>query len=288
MNTIIQSPLATDPNKQQAWTLPDLLFMEAGVKEALLNTILSLIGNNYSSSTVYILQGCVRTGTADGGTGSTTVSAGSVFYNGEIFTVQGVTVSLAANYVVGTLTTTYGTAEVLKDGTSTNVQQIKQVVLSAGASGSGTANFSSFVKLKNNISISDATQVNTPTAGSYILFASSTPTNFQFTTPNDGITRNWRITFKTTHTNTPGGNTLTGAYLRLYNVTDSNILDFAETSHNNAASTGNAQTVFGTAFLDSGIVSLPPNKNIQVQINGISSHDGYNFTYNTLVALEIK
>jgi hypothetical protein len=145
MNTIIQSPLATDPNKQQAFTLPDLLFMEAGTKEALNNAILAIIGNSYSTSTPYVLFGCVRTGTADAGTGSVATTPGSIFYNGEVYTVPAFSGSLAANYLVGTITTTYGTGEVLKDGTSTNVQQINQIVFSAGASGSGTFNQNSCV-----------------------------------------------------------------------------------------------------------------------------------------------
>jgi len=141
MNNIIQSPLAADPNKQQVLTIPDLLFMEAGIKEAFLNTVLGIIGNSYSTSTPYVLFGCIRTGTPDGTGGTVSITAGSIFYNGEIYTIPSVTILLTTGqYVVGSITTTYGTAEVLKDGTSTNVQQINQINFTGGASGSGTFN----------------------------------------------------------------------------------------------------------------------------------------------------
>lgn len=141
MNAIIKSPAALDPNKQQAWTIPDMLFMEAGVQEGIANTIIGLIGSGYSASTPYVLFGCVRSGPADGSAGTVAITAGAIFYNGEVYTVPAVGILLTSGqYVIGNITLTYGTAELLKDGTSTNVQQIRQIAFTGGASGSGNFN----------------------------------------------------------------------------------------------------------------------------------------------------
>lgn len=196
MNTIIQSPLASDPSRQQPFPVPSLLFLETSQLETFNNAILGLLPS-YNSANPYVLFGCVRSGTADAGSGSTTVTAGAIFWQGEIYTVPTATVTLASNYLVGKITVTNGSPDpiLLKDGTSTNVHNVRQIVWSAGTSGSGDFNQASCVAKRLKYLLYHDANI----AGGSV-FNTSTYTNFdnslKFTTPNDGITRTWRIIFK--------------------------------------------------------------------------------------------
>lgn len=101
---------------------------------------------HYQANTVYILYGCVNSGSGL----SYTISAGAVYYNGEIFLVDAVTFTAAAGQVpVATIGTTYYTDPAadpvqFTDGSNKNVHQIRKVVIAAATSGSGISDYSSF------------------------------------------------------------------------------------------------------------------------------------------------
>jgi hypothetical protein len=88
---------------------------------------------NYS--TPIIMYGCRWTGTG--------VSQGVVVYGTEIYRCQAVNITLGVGQVViGTITTTYLTATnadpvIFSDSTSNNLHEIRQIVWSAGTTGSG-------------------------------------------------------------------------------------------------------------------------------------------------------
>jgi hypothetical protein len=88
---------------------------------------------NYS--TPIIMYGCRWTGTG--------VTQGVLVYGSEIYRCQAVNITLGVGQVViGTITTTYLTATnadpvVFSDATSNNVHEIRQIVWSAGTSGTG-------------------------------------------------------------------------------------------------------------------------------------------------------
>lgn len=142
---IIDTSQISDPNVQQPFLGTSLAFLQNSTKEAISNTIIGLIGSSYSTSQVYILFGCGRTGAADTGIGTTTVAAGAIFYNGEVYTVPLQTVTLASNYLIGALLITAGSPDpvLFSDGSSKSVHNVRQWAMSAGAS--SAANYANWI-----------------------------------------------------------------------------------------------------------------------------------------------
>lgn len=107
----------------------------------------SKVGVNYDATKVYILSGCANTGSG----ANYIISAGAVFYNGEIYLVDAATFTLTgSNVATGTVTATFFAAANadpvdFTDGSSHNVHQINKVVIGQGLSGSGTANYLDFI-----------------------------------------------------------------------------------------------------------------------------------------------
>jgi hypothetical protein len=94
---------------------------------------------NYSAAQVYILWGCINTGTGD----SYVVSAGAVFYAGEIYLVDAATFTLNANVAIfSPITTQYQTNAdpvTFSDSSVHNIHDIRKTAVVAGTT--GTMNF---------------------------------------------------------------------------------------------------------------------------------------------------
>jgi hypothetical protein len=153
--------------------------LQSAYQEALAALAKSTIGSSYDATKVYILYGCVATGTDPG---ARTFSAGAVFYNGEVYLVDAASFIPGGSLVsIGTITTTFYSSAIsdpviFTDGISRNVHQIRKIVISAGASGSGTADFSTWEDI-------DAWVESTSTAGINIVSPSSSTVV--------GLTRRW-------------------------------------------------------------------------------------------------
>jgi hypothetical protein len=98
---------------------------------------------NYSGSVPYVIYGCVNTGSGS----NYIISAGAIFYAGEIYLVDSVTFTAGGgDTCVGTITTTqYGTDAdpvTFSDGAAKSVHDIRKIVFASGVSGSGTFDFS--------------------------------------------------------------------------------------------------------------------------------------------------
>lgn len=89
------------------------------------------------SSSVTILWGCVNTGTGTGIGQSAIISAGAVYYNGEIYQVPAFSTASIVSGLKGTITTTYSAIDpvLFSDNNTHNVHQIKTIVISDAASG---------------------------------------------------------------------------------------------------------------------------------------------------------
>jgi len=103
------------------------------------------VGLSANDSTNYhVLYGCVNSGSGT----SYVISAGAIYYNGEIYltSAQNITTT-GSNVVVGTITTTFNTTNAdpvtFTDSSSKNVHEIRKIVWSNASSGSGNVNFSS-------------------------------------------------------------------------------------------------------------------------------------------------
>ena len=146
--------------KKGTWT-----HLQKSYKEITEETIKSLIGSSYDATKVYVLNGCVNSGSGS----SFNISAGSVFYGGEVYLVDATTFTTSGgNVAVGTRTTTNNTTDysadpcLFTDGTYENVHNIRKFVIASGASGSGTKNYSDFVIYsfsKNYVDVSSAVSV---------------------------------------------------------------------------------------------------------------------------------
>jgi hypothetical protein len=128
------------PVKAGTWDHLQLAYQEA------LNAIMLNIIPNYQANTGYILFGCVNTGSGS----SFIISAGAIFYNGEIFLVPAATFTAAGGQTaVANITTTQYTSSDRADpvtftnGTNYNIHNIRQLVYTSAVSGSGAFDFGS-------------------------------------------------------------------------------------------------------------------------------------------------
>lgn len=95
---------------------------------------------SYTTDDVVILHGCV---VDDNIPGTSTVTAGAIYYNGEIFQVEAASIPSAANTLVWNKVTTYRSGDPVgwMDGTPRDQHRQDKFVLSNAASGSGIADF---------------------------------------------------------------------------------------------------------------------------------------------------
>lgn len=134
------------PTKSGTWD-----HVQSAYKEAIDSAVRAIVfGSLYDATKAYILWGCNVTGTDPG---ARTVSAGAVFFNGEVYLVDSASFSTSGlQKIVGTITTTYfaaGNADPVQftDGVNRNVHEIRKVVFAAGLSGSGDFNYDDAVNM---------------------------------------------------------------------------------------------------------------------------------------------
>lgn len=107
-----------------------------------------------------------------------TLSAGAIYFGGEVYQVDAQTVTVTgANGLVGTITTTYqsGDPVTLSDSSTANVHEIRKIVFSDAASGSGSFDFgtiagvySSAILIINNLKDAPVIQTASPLAATAI------------------------------------------------------------------------------------------------------------------------
>jgi len=122
-----------------------LQFLQDAHKETIAGLITNLIPNP-DVNTIYILSGCKNSTTAP----IHTLSAGVLYYNGEIFNFDGATFTLTGlqKAYARILTTQYVTnADPVQftDGVSRNVHNIRKIVIEATITSSGLPEFKDFI-----------------------------------------------------------------------------------------------------------------------------------------------
>ena len=132
------APGAGLPGK--AGVLNHILNSSKELGQDLISAILELPNN---SSTVYILQGCIKS--ASGSTYS--ISAGIAYYQGELFRVAATSSHTYSNVPVLNIVTTYYTAAdadpiLCTDNVTRNVLQIRTMSITDATTGSGLADLS--------------------------------------------------------------------------------------------------------------------------------------------------
>jgi hypothetical protein len=127
--------------------------IQAAYSEAVAEAVKALVGTAYSNTTMYILNGLVNSGSFP----TYTISAGSVFYNGEVYLVDAVSFAVAGaqfavcKIVTTNLTGTNADAVQFSDGIPRNVHEIRKVVISADLGGSGISNYVDGQRINANI-----------------------------------------------------------------------------------------------------------------------------------------
>lgn len=127
--------------------------IQAAYTEAVAEAIKGVVGPSYNSGTMYILNGLVNSGSFP----NYNTTAGSVFYDGEVYMVDAANFNVAGSQVaVAKIVTTQfsgvnADAVQFTDGIGRNVHDIRKVQLSADLAGSGISNYASAVRVNVNI-----------------------------------------------------------------------------------------------------------------------------------------
>lgn len=127
--------------------------LQLAYAEAIAEAVKGFIGSAYDSTKVYLLHGCVNSGSGS----SYVISAGSVFFNGEVYLVDAASFTIAgSNVAVGSIFTGIfadATADpvTFTDGVARNIHQIKKIAYAAALSGSGAGDFSDLHHVNVNI-----------------------------------------------------------------------------------------------------------------------------------------
>lgn len=125
-----------------------LAFLQLAYQEAIAAQMVSLIGPTYNPATVYVMFGVVNSGTAP----SYSITAGAAFYNGEVFYIDAAAFTASgSNVAVFSIAQTQYTTDAdpvtFSDAVVRNVHDIRKLVISQGASGSGIADYSALYRL---------------------------------------------------------------------------------------------------------------------------------------------
>jgi hypothetical protein len=129
----------------------------------------------YTTGDVIILYGCEVSGTI--GPGTAAVTAGAIYYNGEIYQVDAnASISTSgAQTLVWSVATTYRAGDPIQwsDGVNRNLHQIDKFVLAAGLSGSGIANYNA-TTVKRWAGVTQTATAGTTMSASGVTFGTET------------------------------------------------------------------------------------------------------------------
>ena len=118
--------------------------LQFAYQEALNAIARNLIGRDIDNTRGYILFGCINTGSA----AVMNVTAGAIYYNGEVFLVDAFNLNVSQAAVAGIATSYYQTNAdpvTFTDGVQRNVHEVRKIVFTNAASGSGLFDFNNMV-----------------------------------------------------------------------------------------------------------------------------------------------
>lgn len=270
----------SDPDKLQPFTGYSLDFLQtasddniAGIIEALVTKILGA----YSLTVPYVISGCVLSDS------NKDVTAGTLFYGGKFY--ETTSVNGTTNVARFILTKTQdATADPItfSDSTTGNVHDIYKYVATDAASG-GDFIATDLIYLSNVtgklINEVNSTTQNT-TSTSFADLTSGTASTY--TTPNDGKTRTFLITYKGVCKFS--GSAGDGGRARIYNATSSTVLDTSQ-SYMDIVGTDVDLAIMG--IYCQKIASLAPNTTIKIQIASTTNLGGIDFENNSFIMVEL-
>lgn len=184
------------------------------------NSLIRAFVPTYNAGDVIIIYGCLVTAGSPTAAGLCTITAGAVYYNGEIYQCAGFSaVITGSNVIGGTITTNFQSGDPVtnSDGTLNYVHEIVTMNLSQALTGTADKDFSLFGTLvKVNTTTTCSSFANNST--SYIDV-----TGLSIVTPNDGYSRKYLAIF---NSDNDQDSATTNAFhvIRIYNSTDSTVI----------------------------------------------------------------
>lgn len=174
--------------------VPRLGFTEdhilAGTMESLKSIVESTLPKPYVANSMIILTGLVLTGNYVGAGLTYSITAGSVYYNGEIYQVAAASGTISGTNVVlltiDTSTFNVNDPVLCTDSSFQYVHRNDIAVISQGVSGTGTKDYSALLDITKK-SVLNATLVNQTISSTTFVDL----TGLVVTTPNDGYTRTY-------------------------------------------------------------------------------------------------
>lgn len=131
--------LSTDisSSKRQPYTQRTHIHYNDMITEAV-QSLAKMAMPNVNTTDFYVLYGCVNSASPNAN-----VSAGAIYFNGEIYLCDVFVDGTISNDIVGTITTTYAAGDpvLFTDNNTYNVHQIKKIVWSDAVSGTGSVDF---------------------------------------------------------------------------------------------------------------------------------------------------
>lgn len=251
-----------DPLQLQPFTAQSLRFLQESKEDDVAAIIKSIVTSNlgtYSLTTPYVISGCVYDSTSLYG-----ITAGEIFYGGKYYETTAIANNTSTNIPRFVLTPSQdATADPLTFSNSSvfNVHTIYKYVATDSAT-LGDFNATQLVSLyggnKITFNVNPADQNTSST--SYIDLTSAI-----YTTPNDGINRNWLLLFNgVSKVSTSAGD---GTRVEIYNSTTSTQIATSRTYLDVLSTTIDLMEL--NLSLQK-VISLPPNTVVKIRFLSIS------------------
>lgn len=277
----IDTTQIVSPTSKQPFTGRSLAFLQdyneedkASIIKAL---VISILGS-YSLTVPYVVSGCVVSDS------NKDVTAGEIFYGGKFYETTAVNgTTNVARFILTQTQDATADPLIFSDSVSKTVHNIFKYVATDVASGG------SFISTDFNYGLTtSATKIsdNIYSAGIFTVnngVGWDDFTSMTYTTPNDGVTRDYIIEYKG-YAQTSNGVVDSSCQLRIYNTTDSATLDESAVGKSNFGAA--TEVVLIPVYMSTGVITLAPNKTILVQ-GGISANQ-ISFYKNRLSVIEYR
>jgi len=253
----------SDPNKQQPFTGLSLEFLQnashkniAGVVEALVTKIVG----SYSLTVPYIISGCVLSDS------NKDVTNGTLFYGGKFYEVIGVNgTTNVARFILNKTQDATADPVTFSDSTTGNVHDIyKYVATDAASGGDFTANNLVYLSATSSVIAQQITLASQTTSSTTYVDM----TGLTYTTPNDGISRKYKLSLigDAELSAVSGTTSGVGAKFQIYNDTDSTSLDIRRYELSVIFPVGSGDVVGCLPINCGAIVTLNPAKVIKCRM----------------------
>lgn len=259
MSKRIDTTQIVSPTSKQPFTGRSLAFLQDYNEEDKAAIIKALVISNlgsYSLTVPYVISGCVVSDT------NKDVTAGEIFYGGKFYETTAVNgVTNVAQFILTQTQDATADPLVFSDSVSKTVHNIFKYV----ATDTATAGDFDATDLVSLYGVSKIAQQITQASFSTSSATYVDVTSLTYTTPNDGVTRTYKLSFLgDAELSAASGTTAgVGGKFQIYNDTDATSLDIKRLELSVIFPSGSGDVV-GCFSINCGtIISIAPNKTIK-------------------------